>query len=300
MSIRKINSYLKENNIQILDYWIDQSFRIHYLRTFHVLSCSFFFLNVHFYDLKLETNDLYYHKVFYISKVGDYKEDYSEEMILFFEKIENSFPQYSSSILFQYYNYMIENRKKIYKIIPYQTSDTFPYLSVYYSTDLQSIYDDKQSVEYSIWNFPQDIHHFIQNINQSIDDTIDGDYISILNSIHCLYDKVSSLSSSILKLKELWVNVHRFHIELTLHIRKLEDYSDVYSVHETNLKIQKKSELKEKIKKVIELKTKIKTNIISFYEKFSHVQIIFLYYSLELKKKLISLDTLLTHLKKEL
>lgn len=300
MSIRKINSYLKENNIQIIDYWVDQTLHIHYLRTYNVLSSSIFFFNVHFYDLKLHTDDLYYHKVFYLSKVGEYKEDYSEEMILFFEKIENYFPQYSSSILFQYYNYIIENRKNIYKIIPYQSSESFPFLSVYYSTDLQSIYNDKKTVEYKSFHFPQEFYHSIQNIHSSIQDSIDSDYASILQSINDLYIKTSSFSSSFSKLKELWINVHRFHTELVINVRKLEDYSDVYSVHETNLKIQKKNELKEKIKNIIELKTKIKTNIISFYEKFSHLQIIFLYYCLEIKKNLISLDSLLVHLKKEL
>ena len=300
MSISKINSYLKENNIQIIDYWVDQSLKIHYLRTFHVLTSSIFFLNVSFYDLILETSDLYYYKVFYISKIGEYKEDYSEEMILFFEKIENNFPQYVSSILFQYYNYIIENRKQIYKIIPYQNSDSFPYLSVYFLTDLQCIYNDIKTIEYSIWNFPQIIYQYIQNLNHTIDNSIDGEYSSILNTIHSLYHKVYSHSNSFIKLKELWTNIHRFHTELVMNIRKLEDYSDVYSVHETNLKIQKKNELKEKIKKVIDLKTKIKTNIISLYEKFSHIQIIFLYYSLELKKNLISLDSLLVQVKKEL
>ena len=300
MSIRKIQSYLKENNIQIIDYWIDQSLHIHYLRVFHVLYSSLFFLNVDFYDLKLETQDLYYSKIFYISKIFDYKEDFSEEMILFFEKIENNYPQYSSSIFFQYYNYIMENRKKIYKIIPYQTSDKFPFLSLYYSIDLQSIYDDKKTVEYKIWNFPQDFFHYIQNIHQTIRHSNSQDYSSVFESVFSLYDKVSSFALSNSKLKELWINVHRYHTELVLNVKQMEDYSDVYSVHQTNLKIQKKNEFKEKIKNIIDLKSKIKTNIISFYENFSHIQIIFLYYTLEIKKSLISLDSSLIHIKNEL
>lgn len=300
MSIRKIQSHLKENNIQIIDYWIDQSLHIHYLRVFHVLYSSLFFLNVDFYDLKLETQDLYYSKIFYISKIFDYKEDFSEEMILFFEKIENNYPQYSSSILFQYYNYIMENRKKIYKIIPYQTSDKFPFLSLYYSIDLQSIYDDKKTVEYNIWNFPQDFFHYIQNIHQTIRHSNSQDYSSVFQSVLSLYDKVSSFALSNSKLKELWINVHRYHTELVLNVKQMEDYSDVYSVHQTNLKIQKKNEFKEKIKNIIDLKSKIRTNIISFYENFSHIQIIFLYYTLEIKKSLISLDSSLIHIKNEL
>ena len=221
MSVRKINNFLKENNIQIIDYWIDQTLHIHYLRVFHVLSATLFFLNVHFYDLKLETNDLYYHKTLYISNIGEYKEDYSEEMILFFEKIENCFPQYSSSILFQYHNYIMENRKIIYKIIPYQSSDTFPHLSLYYSVDLQTIYDNNQLVECSLLNFPQDIYKYNQKIDKNIDNTIHDDYIFILNTIHTLYKKVSSLFSSIIKVRELWISVHRFHIELK--IKKFEN-----------------------------------------------------------------------------
>lgn len=300
MSIRKINSYLKENNIQIIDYWIDKTLRIHYLRTFHVLTCSFFFLNIYFYDILLDKNDIYYQKVFYLTKIEENREDFSEEMILFLEKIENCFPQYSSNIIFQYFDYIIENRNKIFKIIPYQSSDSFQYLSVYFLTDLYMIINNKSNIEYSIWNFSEDFFKYIQNIHLTFNDSIENHYTSIVKTVESLYGNIISFHSSDLKIKELWVNIHRFHIELTTNVKKLEDYSDVFSVHDTNLKIQKKNELKEKIKKVLDLKSKIKLEVLLLYEKLFHLEIIFLYNVLELKKNLISIDSLLIQMKKEL
>lgn len=301
MSLRKVNLFLKENNIQIIDFWVEQTQRIRYLRVFHVLSGILFMINVHFYDIKIESTDLYFQNIYYIHKVGNFKEDYPEEMILFYDNIKSHFPQYSSTFLFHCSNYFIESRDVIYKIIQ-DNSPLSSFHTIYYYNDLEWIYENYQNIENSIYPFHNDIYSTIKLSYQDFIEYIESlsiNYSSIINNINKLYNKITSFYQSFIKIRNLWIQVHIYHSQLVIQIRKLEDYSDVYSVRETNLKIKEKNEMKLKMKGVLDLKKRVKENLISIREQFIHYQIIFLYYSKELKKNLIGLDSIMIKLNKE-
>lgn len=301
MSLRKVNLFLKENNIQIIDLWVEQSQRIRYLRVFHNLSGILLFINIYFYDIKIESSDLYFQNIYYIHRVGDFKEDYSEEMILFFNNIKNHLPQYNNSLLFHYSNYFIESHDKIYKII----NDNNPLSSfhtIYFFQDLEWLYDNYKNIENTIFPFHNDIYSTIQISYHDFIEYIQSlsiNYTSIINNINSLYNKIISFYKSFLKIRNLWVKVHIYYSQQVIKIKKLEDYSDVYSVNETNRKIKEKNEMKLKMKKVLELKKKVKDNIIIIREQYFHYNVIFLYYTKELKKNLIGLDSIMIKLNKE-
>lgn len=301
MSLRKVNLFLKENNIQIIDFWVEQTQRIRYLRVFHVLSGILFMINIYFYDIKMESSDLYLHDIYYIHRVGDFKEDYPEEMILFYNNIKNHLPQYNNTLLFHYSNYFIESHDKIYKIIN-DNNTLSSFHTLYYFNDLEWIYDNYQNIENTIFPFHNDIHSTIKMSYQDFIEYIRSlsiNYTSIINNITSLHDKITSFYQSFLKIRNLWTQVHIYHSQLVIQIKKLEDYSDVYSVRETNIKIKEKNEMKLKMKKILELKKKVKDNLILIREQYFHYQVIFLYYSKELKKNLIGLDSIMIKLNKE-
>ncbi len=116
MSINRLKLYLKSNQQEIIDYWVESS-SLCYVRAIHISSGNVYFLNVGSFSIVIDSSLREFNDVYFIVKVGKYEEDYSEELIVFYDMIQNLFPQYSAQTILHYKRYLIEDRNTIYKVI---------------------------------------------------------------------------------------------------------------------------------------------------------------------------------------
>lgn len=302
MSVRKINFFFKSNNLHILDYWLEQSQKIYFLRVLNLVTGNMFMINISFYDIYLDTSEFSNNNLYYIYKIGNFQEDYPEEMILYFEKLENSFPNISSYFLFHHSNYLMENRNSIFKII-HEKHPFSSFITIYYKTSLEWIYENYLNLEQILTPFHNDFFTHIQQLYVDFIQymkTISIPYEKILEKIKELYEIILSNFKSFIRVKDLWIKTNIYHQGLVKKIKEFEDYSNVYSVYETNLKIKKKHEIKEEISKIVEFRKKVRLHLLHIREELFHKKIIFLYYTKELKKNIISLSTTIVQLEKQI
>ena len=98
MSLKNLIPYIKSKKCEILGLYSEKSV-LSFLKLFHMPSKSFFFLNVAYHKINLSvpfeniTSDEIY-------RIGEYEEDFTEELILYFQVLESHLTKHLSNIIF--------------------------------------------------------------------------------------------------------------------------------------------------------------------------------------------------------
>ena len=99
MSFRNLIPYLKSKQNEIVDCNI-QNEELYFMRLYNVPTNTFFILDVHEQNIPVNSSVLELFPVSRLRKLNEFEEDYTEDLILFFQSIETHFPS-SKTILIE-------------------------------------------------------------------------------------------------------------------------------------------------------------------------------------------------------
>lgn len=299
MSINRLKLYLKSNHQEIVDYWVENT-KLCYIRTIQTSSGNIYFLNVESFSIEIDSSIQEFNDVYFIVKVGKYEEDYPEQLILFFEMIQNLFPQYSSQFIIHYKKYLMEDRHCIFKIIQ-NKNNSFQFL-LYPLFSLEWFYEHYKELDGYLVPFVKDI---IQKSNDV--------YITFLNSFENFFktsnehlnlfqkthNNLSQKTMTYQKYCSLYIKICIQEKIFSKEIKNLEDYSTSYTVNDTNLKIHKRSLVKKKVSELLSLKINVKNKLMQTRDEMFHYRLFFIYFLNEMKSSLSRFQSLMIDYKNE-
>lgn len=299
MSINRLKLYLKSNQQEIIDYWVENS-SLCYVRVIHISSGNVYFLNVGSFSIVIDSSLQEFNDVYFIVKIGKYEEDYSEQLIIFYDMIQNLFPQFSAQAILHYKKYLIEDRDTIYKVV--HSNSISSLLLLYPNFSLEWFY------EHCV-----DIEKFMTPLTKDVILKTNDVYITFLNSFESFFKtsqehlnlfqqthgKISEKTTLYHKYSSLYIKICIQEKIFLKEIKNLEDYSTSYTVNDTNLKIQKRTAVKKKLSELQSLKINIRNNLIHSRDDMFHFRLYFIYFLNEMKSSLSRFQTLLIDYKSE-
>lgn len=292
MSINRLKGYLKNNHQEIVDYWVENT-KLCYIRVIQTNSFITYFINVESFSIHIE-NPSEINNIHFMKKIGRYEEDYSEKLIVFYEMMQNLFPQHSTRTFLYYRKYIIENRDTIYKIIHSETS--FCPLFVYPIFSLEWYYEHNKEIDLFINTFTSDI---VQKTNEIYSDFLhnfenffqtSNEHLQLFQNVH---SKISEKSLSLQKYISLYIQIYLQEKVFVEQIREFEDYSNAYTLHDTTQKMQKKVMIKKKYSELQVLKLNIKQKILEIYNDIYYYRLYFIYFLNEIKLSLSRFQSLM-------
>lgn len=299
MSINRLKLYLKSNQQEIIDYWVESS-SLCYVRAIHISSGNVYFLNVESFSIEIDSSLQEFNDVYFIVKVGKYEEDYSEKLIVFYDMIQNLFPQYSAQAILHYKKYLIENRDTIYKVIHNNSLSSL--LLIYPIFSLEWFYEHYKDLEKFMTPFTKDIVHKTNDVYVTFLHSFEHFFKTShehLNLFQQTHSKISEKTTLYQKYSSLYIKICIQEKIFLKEIKNLEDYSTSYTVNDTNQKIQKRTIVKKKLSELQSLKVNIRNKLLQSRDEMFHLRLYFIYFLNEMKSSLSRFQTLMIEYKTE-
>ena len=86
------------------------------MRLYNIPTNTFFILDVHEQNIAINSSVLELFPVSRLHKLNEFEEDYTEDLILFFQTLETHFPTLMKHLIFFHGDYIIQNRSNIFKL----------------------------------------------------------------------------------------------------------------------------------------------------------------------------------------
>ena len=299
MSINRLKLYLKSNQQEIIDYWVESS-SLCYVRAIHISSGNVYFLNVGSFSIVIDSSLREFNDVYFIVKVGKYEEDYSEQLIVFYDMIQNLFPQYSAQTILHYKRYLIEDRNTIYKVI--HNNNISSLVLMYPIFSLEWFYEHYTDMEKFMSPFTRDVIAKTNDIYVSFLNSFENFFKTSQEHLNMFQQTHSTISEKTIlyhKYSSLYIKICIQEKIFLKEIKTLEDYSTSYTVNDTNLKIQKRTAIKKKLSELQSLKVNIRNNLLQSRDDMFHFRLYFIYFLNEMKSSLSRFQSLLIDYKGE-
>lgn len=299
MSFSRLKLYLKSNHQEILDYWVENS-KLCYVRVIQPSTGNLYCLNVTSFSIEIDSSIQEFNNVYFIVKIGKYEEDYPEQLILFYDMIHNLFPQHSLQSILHYKRYLMEDRDTIYKIIQNNTNSSYTLLYPLFS--LEWFYEHSSEIEKQISPFIKDITLKTNDVYTTFLSSFEHflktsqEHLQLFQKHH---STISEKTTNYQKYCSLYIKICIQEKIFLKEIRKLEDYSNAYTLNDTNIKIQKKNKMKKKISELLTLKINVQNNLLQNYNEMFHSRLYFIYFLNEMKSSLSRFQSLMIEYKTE-
>jgi hypothetical protein len=286
MSLKNLIPYIKSKKCEILGLYSENSV-LSFLKLFHMPSKSFFFLNVAYHKINLSvpfeniTSDEIY-------RIGEYEEDFTEELILYFQVLESHLTKHLSNIIFCFGEYIMLDRSKIYKMSNRMVSN---YHSPYLCYDLEWFYDNSVQLEHFLYGFQNDVFlkvHQMLNIFLNTFSNLNPMY-QIFKEHYNKIEEKRKLYEIIFKLLD---EMDEHHTSLTKEYKKQDSYTKVFSIAESENRIFRKKKIREQIQDLLPIKIKTRDTMLTYRNELLHHEIIFLYFIQETKVHMTKLQSL--------
>jgi hypothetical protein len=299
MSINRLKLYLKSKQQEIIDYWVENT-SLCYVRVIHISSGNVYFLNVGSFSIVIDSSLHEFNDVYFIIKVGKYEEDYSEQLIVFYDMIHNLFPQYSTQTILHYKKYLIEDRDTIYKVI--HNNNISSLFLLYPIFSLEWFYEHCTDIEKIMSPLTKDVIHKTNDVYITFLNSFENFFKTSqehLNLFQQTHSNISEKTTLYHKYSSLFIKMHIQEKIFLKEIKNLEDYSTSYTVNDTNFKIQKRTAIKKKLSELQSLKVNIRNNLLQSRDDMFHFRLYFIYFLNEMKSSLSRFQTLLIDYKSE-
>ena len=288
MSLRNLIPYLKTKQHEIVDVFVTDS-TICYLRLFHVTSNNFLLMDTYDQKLKIDSSFTELFPTTIIQKVQDYEEDYTEELIHFYNSLQQNFPNQMKQFIFFYGDYMMESPHKIFKIHQQLISSSHhhPYVCV----SLEWFYDNFAKLDQQLRPF-QNI--FFLKVHQLLNQFLNtfSNQNSYFQTFRNHYTEIQQKRKTYETLIKLCIELQDHYQSLLQNLRKQEDYSKVFSISESENRIYKKKKLRQQLQELQPLRTKTRSTLLSYRNDLFYHEIIFIFFVQEVQKHLSRLQSI--------
>ena len=107
--LERLQRYLNDNNCEILDYY-SKNGTIIFIRTININTGIISMIEINDFNI---SDNIYLNGISLVKKMSLVKndeEDYPENIIIYYDKIRNLFPEYNNFLIIQIDNYIIKDR----------------------------------------------------------------------------------------------------------------------------------------------------------------------------------------------
>lgn len=286
MSLHKLNSFLKDNNQDILDYWVDESLRLCFVRVINKSSGMFFMIKTSKFEIEVDKNDPILTerniRIYHLSKVNYDNEDFPDKLILLYDRFLQMFPENNKKFMLQISNFVILNKENVYKILNFSDNS---YQTVHWIRDLEWFYDNLNLIEHDILrvhysmihkteklyeNFISSNHHFLNN---------DKDIQKVCKIWSHFKEKFEEFS----KFKELYLNITSSEYKLKNQYIEIENLNNTggFDFNDSLRKQSKKQFLRKKLNELFSLRCKSVIDLNIYWNLSYHILLEFIYFIME-------------------
>lgn len=287
MSLKNLFPYLRSNNNEIIDCF---SFKDHlqFLRLFHNVTKTFFILDVRDYNITTDRSLPDISKVIQVNTVGEYEEDYSEDLIVLYQVLLTHFPTISQNIIFFHTNHIIFGDSLIFKMTMNDDSHHFhPYL--YFN--LEWYYENHHNIAQKLSIFQND---FFLKVHQMLNIFLNT--FSNSNPMYEIFRKHYDMIEEKRKSYEIIVKLCdelNEHIEsLSNEYKKQNEHSKIFSITESENRIFRKKRIREQIVELAPIRKKVRSNLFQCRNELFYHEIVFIHFIEKTKKHLISIQSI--------
>ena len=305
MSLHKLHNFLKDNNQDILDYWINDSSKLNFVRVVNKTSGMFFMIKTSKFDIEVDKNDPLLTernvKIYQLSTVDYNYEDYPEKVILIYDKFIQMFPEHRKGFMIQVSNYMILNKENVYKILNFSENS---YQTIHWVRDLEWFYDNLNLIEHDIFRV-----HF------SIIQKTEKMYVNFINSEQNFFNAEKDIQTiskiwgyfqekheQFVKFKNLYLDITSSEYKLKNQYIEIENLSHAggFDFNDSLRKQSKKQFLRKKLNELFTLRCKAVVDLNIYWNLSYHILLEFIFFIMEITVLLsryhslfIELDTII-------
>ncbi len=288
MSIRNLIPYLKLKNNEIVDCFVEDGM-ISLLRLFYLPSNSFFILDITSQQIPLDSSFAEQVQVSVITKLKEFEEDYSEELIHMYQVLQSEFTKSIKYFILFFGEYIMIDSDNIFKIQSNFISSAHHHPYSYFS--LEWFYDNHSRLEAMIRPLQND---FFLKVHQHLNIFLNifsnnNTYFLLLKNHYNEIEEKRKLYEIILKLSHE-VNTH--HVMLAKDLKKQDDYSKVFSIAESENRLFRKKKIRDQIAELLPLKKQTRETLLDYRNDLFYHELLFLYYITRIKNHLSTLQSI--------
>lgn len=246
--LERLQRYLNDNNCEILDYY-SKNGTIIFIRTININTGIISMIEINDFNI---SDNIYLNGISLVKKMSLVKndeEDYPENIIIYYDKIRNLFPEYNNFLIIQIDNYIIKDRTNIYKILD---TNSIKVQNFYWKFNLEWFYENINSVEY-------EIHQYDNNLKVKIISmlrTIENNKFIDNKTIHNLEEYYNECFKKVEKYRELYISMNKTEKKYKLELFDLDKLNIISNFNDSLRNQHQKSIIKRKIQELFKLKEK--------------------------------------------
>ncbi len=287
MSVRNLIPYLKSKQNEIVDCNI-QNEELYFMRLYNVPTNTFFILDVHEQNIPVNSSVLELFPVSRLRKLNEFEEDYTEDLILFFQSIETHFPSSMKHLIFFHGDYIIQNRSNIFKMDGQFISSSHHHPYSYFT--LEWFYDNHAKLESIVRPFQND---FFLKVHQLL-----NSFLNTFSNQNMYYDLLRNHYNSIEEKRKIYETVVKLSVELQDHfqdllkeLKKQDDFSKVFSVAESESRIFRKKKIREQLSNLNPLRKKTRDTLLSYRNELFFHELVFIRFIHQIQSHLSKLQS---------
>jgi len=246
--LERLQRYLNDNNCEILDYY-SKNGTIIFIRTININTGIISMIEINDFNI---SDNIYLNGISLVKKmslVENDEEDYPENIIIYYDKIRNLFPEYNNFLIIQIDNYIIKDRTNIYKILD---TNSIKVQNFYWKFNLEWFYENINSVEYEIHKYDNNLKVKIISMLRTIENNkfIDN------KTIHNVEEYYNECFKKVEKYRELYISMNKTEKKYKVELFDLDKLNIISNFNDSLRNQHQKSIIKRKIQELFKLKEK--------------------------------------------
>lgn len=282
MSLQKVQLFLKDHNQDVMDFWVCQNIVI-YIRTINRNNGIISFIKTARFDISVDDDTSSTNKIYYMSKVMEDEEDYSEKLILLYDTFIKVFPENKKFFILQSENFIMENRHLIYRL---NNISNESYNTIHWGIGLDWFHDNLNMVEHEI----NRLHFSTIGKTEKMYQSFIENYSNFINKsehdlkvIHRIWRYYDTQNQKFSKGKKLYLDIAKKENNLKQTYLELDSLNGGnFNFNESLRKSHEKKKLRIKLNNLINLRQKTMKEITIYWNLSYHILVSFLYFISEI------------------
>ena len=293
----KLQTFLKDNNLDVLDYWINEKAIICFIRVLQKKTGIFLMLKMRQFHITLDENKFVnenkYTKIYKMSQCTAY-EDKPESLLTYYDMLLRTIPECRKNFMYQQSNYLICNHDSVYEVkANYNDNIRF----FYWNVDLEWFYENISNLEYELtkWEqllimkmqkqcfaFMHNDDHFLKNSEKD------------RSTMKNVFEMYQSSFQEYQKYKRLYLKIIGIETVLKGQYLEMENVHSMgtFDFNESLRKTHRKNILRKKLKELFTLRCEAIVHINEHWNKLHSIILEILYFTNEMKIILSRYNTL--------
>lgn len=292
-SLFRLNSFLKDQGHDIVDYWIHTDY-VRYVRVLSIKSGQIYMINLKKYNIRPGDEDSYHELQRTCHYYLEEDTEYPQELTKIHSYFQQLYKKRPSDLIFQFSNYVFENNQG-FRV---RNQPSSKYYQVFFIIDIEWFYENTQIIS----------HEIKRILNGYIDpvDMLCKRLLSICTTafpiptdrIRWMHDGHADLLKKGKKWQEaclFYTTLSERHLQIQKKLLDLQTgmISHHYNFHDTIKRSHQKQKLQKYIEEIMELKRQLVDKLICFQKSYFHTFCLYINACMHLLTLLVQIQTFL-------